>query len=230
MSRTVTGELFYRYLSRLDPELKLPRSISLINPYHNPEVKKALKLFCNTFYTGNQKRILILGINPGRFGAGITGIPFTDPVALGEYCGIPNSFEKKRELSSTFVYETIRAFGTVPDFYQKFMISAVSPLGFLNGTVNYNYYDSAPLLKAANVFIKDSLKAHAAMNISNKVVISFGEKSAAHLAKYNDELQLYQTILTLKHPRYIMQYKRKSLHAYVDTYIETFNRALQMAG
>lgn len=39
----------------------------------------------------------ILGINPGRFGAGTTGIAFIDPIRLENECGINNSFPKKVE-------------------------------------------------------------------------------------------------------------------------------------
>ncbi len=41
-------------------------------------------------------RYLILGINPGRFGGGITGIPFTDPIRLQNICGIENDFQKNK--------------------------------------------------------------------------------------------------------------------------------------
>ena len=50
------------------------------------------------------QRHLLLGINPGRFGGGVTGIPFTDPIRLQNVCGIENNFEKKQELSSVFIY------------------------------------------------------------------------------------------------------------------------------
>jgi len=71
---------------------------------------------------------------------GITGIPFTDPVKL-EVLGIANDFQKKRELSSDFVYQMITAFGGANKFYQTFYISAISPLGFTKDEKNLNYYD-----------------------------------------------------------------------------------------
>ena len=60
-----------------------------------------------------------LGINPGRFGGGLTGISFTDPVALKKYCGIDNQLRNKEELSSKFVYEVINHFGGVNKFFSK---------------------------------------------------------------------------------------------------------------
>ena len=76
--------------------------------------------------------------------------------------------------------------------------------------------------------MEKSLNEHLKMNISNKVIISFGEKNAAHLNKINDELHLFETILTTKHPRYIMQYKRKSRAVYIEEILNTFDHAFRV--
>ncbi len=160
----------------------------------------------------------MLGINPGRFGAGITGIPFTDPVALGEQLGIANAFERQKEMSCSFVYEFINAFGGPKKFYSRFLLSGVCPLGLLNGTKNCNYYDSPKLLRATRLLIHESLTKHAAMNVRTDVVISLGKKNATHLEKINDELHLFKQIVTLDHPRYIMQYRLRSMPDYILQY------------
>jgi hypothetical protein len=65
----------------LDFRGNLPKGISVMNPFrNNPEVMTIVSLFYKKFYSDSRKRYLILGINPGRFGAGITGIPFTDKI------------------------------------------------------------------------------------------------------------------------------------------------------
>jgi hypothetical protein len=218
---TPTGDLLYSYLSKLNPVFELPKNVTVINPYLNKEAKSLLKQFCAAFYNSSQKRVLILGINPGRFGAGLTGIPFTDPYALEHFGGISNSFEKKRELSSRFVYDFINAYGGVEKFYNHFLLSSTCPLGFLKGIKNYNYYDSTELLNATENFISKSLINFSKMNVSNEVVISLGKKNAAHLEKINSELQLFGKIITLDHPRYILQYKRNELAGYLQQYVET---------
>jgi len=200
--------------------MELPPGISLINPYSDSAVKKACKTFCERFYFKDTKRILILGINPGRFGAGVTGVPFTDPVALDADCGIPNSFIKKRELSSRFIYDMINEFGGPEKFYSKFLLNAVCPLGFLKGTVNYNYYDSKELLEASMPLIKNSLHKQASLNMNTDVVISLGKKNASFLEAFNREAKLFGKIITLEHPRYIMQYKLKSKQEYIDKYMQ----------
>ncbi len=203
--------------------MKLPAGISIINPYQKPEVNSVLKQFCDRFYVADRPRVLILGINPGRFGAGVTGIPFTDPVELEEKCGITNSFTKKQELSSRFIYEMIEAYGGAEKFYSRFLLSAVCPFGFLNGSINYNYYDSPQLQKATNNFIKSSLLEHTSWNIKSTTVISLGKKNASCLEAFNRELKLFENIITLEHPRYIMQYKLKSKLEYIARYCTVLN-------
>jgi len=47
-------------------------------------VRKLIREFYTKFYSDCKPRQLVLGINPGRFGAGATGIPFTDTRRLNE--------------------------------------------------------------------------------------------------------------------------------------------------
>ena len=77
--------------------------IEVLNPYISPEVKKIYTAFYHKFFDDNNKRIILFGINPGRLGGGITGIPFTDTYNLKEKCGIDSNFNTKKELSSKFI-------------------------------------------------------------------------------------------------------------------------------
>jgi len=115
----------------LDFSGTLPPGIHIMNPFREQEgVMDISSAFYRKYYDDNTPRHLILGINPGRFGAGLTGIPFTDPGHLMEQCGIPYSGPRTHEPSSVFVYDMIQAFGGVEAFYSRFYISAVCPLGF----------------------------------------------------------------------------------------------------
>ncbi len=221
-----TGDKFFDLLTKHPPKFTLPEGISLINPYTTDEVVKVLKLFCNKFYNKQNERILILGINPGRFGGGVTGISFTDPVALENECGIPNSFEKRTELSSKFIYEMINAFGGAELFYNHFVLSAVCPYGFLRGEKNYNYYDSAELLKASSGFIKNSLSLHAKLNVRTDVVISLGKKNASMLEAFNQETKVFRKVIYLDHPRFILQYRLKYKAEYLSGYCQTLQQLI----
>src|SRR6476646_8121752 len=137
-------------------DLKLPAALNteVLNPYKNPETKKCVEQFFTKYFSDDRERIFMLGINPGRFGGGLTGISFSDPVALKKFCGIENNFGNKRELSSEFIYRVIEEYGGAEKFYKDFFMSAVCPLGFIKAekrgatqnrsllkSKNYNYYD-----------------------------------------------------------------------------------------
>src|ERR1700744_6170515 len=124
----------------------LPNGIRVMNPYSESEqVRHIADLFYHKYYNDDQPRHMILGINPGRFGAGLTGIPFTDPKRLAAECGIPYEGKVTHEPSSVYVYEMINAYGGPEAFYKKLYIGSVCPLGFTTVDANakeknYNYY------------------------------------------------------------------------------------------
>ncbi len=216
----LSNKLKQFYIS-LNIEATLPPGVEVMNPYENSEVQKICSEFINKYYPDDRSRKLILGINPGRFGAGITGITFTDPVRLEEICGIKNPFSKKQELSSVFIYEMIEAFGGVQSFYSQFFLSAVSPLGFKKEGKNLNYYDDKVLQESVVPFILDNLKQHISMGFSRDVVICLGEgKNYKFLAEINNEHKLFNEIIPLPHPRWVMQYRYRSRSNYIRKYLD----------
>src|SRR5262247_2000398 len=136
----------YAFYERLRAP-KVPRGTHVMNPYRDPQVRGYVRAFLDRFYSDNRERTLIVGINPGRFGAGVTGVTFTDPVALQDFCGIENHLPRRRELSSVFIYELISLLGGPARFFGRFFLSAICPLGFTKGRggVNVNYYDDPGL-------------------------------------------------------------------------------------
>src|SRR5947207_170530 len=110
------------FYKSLELKARLPKGVSYMNPYINPATFETTSAFYKKFYNEDRKRKIILGINPGRFGGGITGIPFTDPINLEKYCGIKNGFQKKPELSSTFIYQLIESYGGAKEFYRDIYI------------------------------------------------------------------------------------------------------------
>lgn len=221
---------FYAQLS-LDDSL-LPENVKAMNPYASTpaEVEEVIHHFYHKYYHDDRPRGLILGINPGRFGAGITGIPFTDSYRLKKYCEIPFPTDT-RETSSLFVYDVIEAYGGAKTFYQDWFIGAISPLGFIHKNakgnwVNYNYYDHRELEQAVRPFIIDSLKKQIALcgNPKSAVVLGTG-KNFKYLQQLNSSEKLFDDIIPLEHPRYIMQYKLREKELYVQKYLNSLNRA-----
>lgn len=209
----------------------LPPEIRVMNPFKDSVIAKTVsEAFYNTFYKDNKQRTLILGINPGRFGAGITGVPFTDPKRLTSVCGIPFNGEITHEPSSVFVYDVIEAFGGAHAFYDMFYINSVCPLGFISssgkktGVVNYNYYDNRQLEAAARPFIIDALhkQIQFGMRTDRAYCLGMG-KNFNYLLKLNETYRFFKEIIPLEHPRYIMQYKSRQKQDYIARYINVLS-------
>lgn len=208
------------FFSHLKINSPLPEGVEFMNPYQDKKTFDVCARFYRRFYDDNRKRKIILGINPGRFGAGITGVPFTDPVKL-ELLGINNTFAKKIELSANFIYMMIDGYGGPEKFYGNYYISALSPLGFVKDGKNLNYYDIRELQQAVEPFMIECLKQQLEFGIDRKTAYCLGEgENYKYLAKLNSRFHFFDTIEPLPHPRFIMQYKRKKLDEYVDLYLE----------
>jgi hypothetical protein len=219
------------FYSELEFNGTLPDGISIMNPFkENPEIIPSISQFYNRFYNDEKSRNIILGINPGRFGAGVTGIPFTDTTRLKEKCGLSIPGLKTFETSSVFFYEMIDCYGGPDKFYSDFYISSVVPLGFtsLNKNakqVNYNYYDSKKLADAVHVFIVDSLTRQLQFGIERDTCFCLGTgKNYKFLLNLNDKLKMFNKIVPLEHPRYVMQYRSKQKHIYISKYIKKLSK------
>ena len=205
----------------------LPDGIRIMNPFmESPAAMDISETFYRKYYGNNKSRRLILGINPGRHGAGLTGIPFTDTKRLEEVCGIDSRGMKSHEPSSVFVYDVIGSYGGAEKFYSDFFINSVCPLGFVKtnsrgNEVNYNYYDSRELTEAVEPFIINSLENICSMGIETRVVWCMGTgKNFKYLTSLNSRLNMFDTIIPLEHPRFIMQYRSKDAGLFINRYLD----------
>lgn len=210
---------------------RLPGEVESLLPFKNPETWSVMQTFYQKFYSDSNPRILLMGINPGRLGAGITGIGFTDPVRLADDCGIENSFHRATEPSSTFIYDVIRAFGGAERFYKYFHFSSVCPVGFVKKGINFNYYDTPDLVKATTPIITDHLKFQSQMPAYTGTLYSIGKgKNLKYLKTVNRELGLFGKIESLPHPRWVMQYQYKNREKHMAHYLEVLNSAIKHSG
>lgn len=212
----------------------LPKGIRIMNPFReHDDVMEIVEVFYHKYYNGNEQRHIILGINPGRFGAGLTGIPFTDPKRLISECHIPYTGKMSHEPSSVFIYEMINAYGGPEIFYKDFYINSPCPLGFTSidtkgKETNYNYYDSKELTEAVYPFMIENIRKQIDFGIKTDICFCFGTgKNEKFLRKLNDEHQFFGRLIALEHPRFIMQYKSASKQFYIDKYLTAFKSVVE---
>ncbi|SDG90808.1 protein of unknown function [Dyadobacter soli] len=212
----------------------LPNGIGVINPFiESTTAMDNLRVFAQRYLGDQKQRRIILGINPSRLGAGVTGIPFTDTKRLVSECKIPYNGKQTHEISSVFMYEMINAFGGVSDFYSQFYINSPFPLAItkINSEgkeINYNYYDSAALTKAVYPFIVKSMRQLIDLGIATDTCFCLGTgQNAKFLKQLNDDHGFFGKIIPLEHPRFIMQYKSASKSLYIEKYIQALNGAWQ---
>lgn len=209
---------------------KLPDGFQVLNPYlSNPETMTVMQQFYHQYYDDNQPRRFLIGINPSRHGAGVTGVPFTDTKRLAQACGIKMQSAHTHEISSVFMYDMIEAFGGPRFFYQNFYINSPFPLAIIRRTpdfnwVNANYYDSPDLFEMVRPFMVESLKKHLSLGLDSSEVFILGKKNAEYIRKINREERLFDQLTVLDHPRYIQQYKSKEKLAYISKYLHLLQR------
>ncbi len=208
------------YTLGLKPNWKLPEGIDILYPYSQDECRSIFTSFYKKYYEDNHQRIILLGINPGRFGSGITGVPFTDPSTIEVLTGLKNSYQKKAELSSQFIMQMIEAMGGPDLFFYHFYIGSVCPLGFLRYNKNCNYYDAPKLYHALKPVIVDAINEQIEFGVSTEIAYCIGQgKNYKILQELNKEHQFFTRIIPLPHPRWVMQYQKKHLTTHIDSYV-----------
>ena len=204
---------------------KLPEGFAVLNPYlDNPETLQVMTSFYDKYYNDEIPRKFIIGINPSRHGAGVTGGPFTDTKHLENDCGIPMLSARTHEVSSVFVYDMIAQYGGVAAFYKDYYINSPFPLAIVRKNaqgnwLNANYYDDPELFALTREYMIETLKKHIALGLDTNEVYILGKKNATFLEKLNKEASLFKKMVVLEHPRYIEQYKSKEKQLYIDKFI-----------
>jgi len=221
---------------RLDFTGQLPKGIRMMNPFkEDADALRISEIFYRRYYNDDNQRFIIWGINPGRFGAGFTGIPFTDTKRLRSELDIDFEGRLTHEPSSVFIYEMINQFGGVQEFYSNFYINSVCPLGFTTVNddgreKNYNYYDSAELLASVSDYILENIESQISLNINTDICFCFGTgKNEKYLRTINERHRFFGKIISLEHPRFIMQYQSANKQFYIDKYISNFRSVMKVS-
>ena len=216
---------FYR---DLQTEHDIPTDFEMILPFMEVEVQRVMSDYYTKYYSDTNQRIFLYGINPGRFGAGVTGISFTDPWHLEEKCAISNDFSKRKEISSEFVYKVVDAWGGPHDFFNHFFITSICPIGFLKEGKNANYYDDKALEGSMRDQIIEWMEEQLSFGARRDVAFSIGQGTNFKvLQRLNKQHGFFSEVRPLPHPRWVMQYRRKKLDIFVDQYVTELSKVIQ---
>ncbi len=219
------AENLFQFYTSLRPDIDLPNGVQWLYPQQNSEVLAVVQQFLTNYFNNTHKRSLLLGINPGRFGAGVTGVNFTAAKQLTEVCGILHPFKQRSELSAEFIYAMIQAYGGVEPFYSRFFIGSVCPLGFIKDGKNINYYDDKNLQEAVTPFIISTIEQQLSFAVDRSQCFCIGgEKNYKFLSKLNGKHGWFDEVVPLPHPRFIMQYRRKQVPQFIQLYLDVLKK------
>ncbi len=237
-SSTLADRLLEHVLSFRLEGVRLPPGVAVLDPFngaHGAEVRRIVTAFHRKYFSDRRPRLLMLGINPGRLGAGSTGLSFTDTKRCESDLGIPVHGLRTHEPSSDFFHRMVRAAGGPEAFYGRVYVHAVCPLGFVKQgpsgmAVNLNYYDDPALEQAVTPFVERWLRTLVDCGMRTDLVFCIGTgRNAGYFTKLNERLRLFDRVIALEHPRYIMQYKAKQLESYIRKYTGALEEASQSA-
>lgn len=215
--------------------VKVPDGYKIKNPYNGEsgkKIKEIATLFYKKYYNDTRKRRLILGSSPARRGTAITGIPFEDAAHLQKETGIYIDEFYVNKPSSGFLYDVIEKYGGCDRFYADFYMNFVCPLGIVKinpegKEVNCNYYDNQKLQNTLESLIIQSLLTLVDLGIDSTVCYCIGSgKNYEYLSKVNQKYKIFDQIIPLEHPRFIMQYNIQNKEMYLEKYLKALNNKL----
>lgn len=169
--------------------------------------------YYRTVYRSNASRIVLCGINPGRNGAGKTGIPFLDFRSISQL--LSDIEGDDREQSAQFIFSIINEVGR-ESFYENVYMTNISWFGFTRDGKNLNYYDLPSSL--ATTFT-DTFIAEMDM-VQPKIIIPLSKEVERSLKQMRKSGRLHYPIAErLPHPYYCSI--GKNAMKYKQIYINT---------
>ncbi|WP_391207752.1 uracil-DNA glycosylase family protein [Psychrobacillus sp. L4] len=118
-------------------------NIKILNGFHNNI--ELVRTYYREMYKGQGNRIVFCGINPGKNGAGKTGIPFIDFKGLSQL--LPDITNQDSENSAQFIMSVISEIGA-EKFHDCVYMTNLSWFGFTRHGSNINYYELPKHLQA----------------------------------------------------------------------------------
>jgi hypothetical protein len=215
-------QLHYKFFENMQSDLEIRETLErekitvLDGFYKNFEL---VSRYYKTVYSNQKARVVLCGINPGRNGAGKTGIPFLDFDSVSHL--ISNIDRNDKEQSAQFIKSIIDALGS-ETYYKSVYMTNISWFGFVKNNKNLNYYDLPESLPSifTDSFIEE-------MNIVEpKIIVPLSQMVEKTLKQMKKEGKLQYPIASrLPHPYYcsIGQNAKK----YKEVYLKKINNLLE---
>jgi hypothetical protein len=157
---------------------------------------RGMELFYGKYVEPFHPRVVICGINPGRFGSGKVGVPFLDFRALNELVG--DTGREDTEKSARFFLAVVKHFGP-KRFYSTFYVTNISWLGFTKDGRNINYYRLPEDIQAV---ILDRFTYEMGLVKPTYIIATSLEVAKTLHALENEGKITADTGLRLRHPRW----------------------------
>lgn len=211
--------------------INLPNNYRISNPFNSRNKEKIMEMtsvFYKKYYNDNNKRYMILGSSPSRRGTAVTGIPFEDANHLYKITGIKIDDFYINKSSSDFLYQVMERYGGCEKFYKDFFMSFVCPLGIVKinskgNEINCNYYENKKIESSLYDFIVESLTKQISFGIDTSICYCIGSgENFKFLININEQYHFFDKIISLEHPRFIMQYNSKDKDKYLSKYVDAF--------
>ena len=84
---------------------------------------------------------------------------------------------------------------------------------------NYNFYDDRATTDALWPTITNTVQTQTGFGYDRRVAVCLGRKNETYLRRLNEQQGFFDHIVTLDHPRYILQYRSKDAPLYLERYI-----------
>lgn len=150
--------------------------------------------FYNRYYKTPYPKTVICGINPGKNGAGKTGIPFLDFSSVSKLLDSINKSDTER--SAQFFYDVIKDIG-IEKFFNSFYVTNISWVGYMREHKNLNYYD---LPQEIQNFILNAFQYEMKI-VSPTTIISLSQEVRSTIGKLY-EGRTIEVDQYLPHPNY----------------------------
>ena len=150
--------------------------------------------FNEKYYADGYPKTVLCGINPGKNGAGKTGVPFLDFNSLSKLMdGVEHT---DTERSAQFFYDVVQEFGA-EKFYRSFYVTNISWIGYIKDNKNVNYYQLSDPVKK---FIYDAFKYEMSV-VAPKTIISLSQEVNKTVNDIFQDSNI-DTGISLPHPNY----------------------------